>query len=78
MHHGIMISLLVGLGLRGRGGDGRAVDGFVQDRVIRVVFLHGGEVVGTFEEMLALTGSIFGADGLAVDALGGEALCWFS
>ena len=38
------------------------------------MLFHGVEVGGTFEEMDALAGGVFGADGLAVDALGGETL----
>ena len=52
----------------------RAIDGFVQDCVVRVVFFHGAEVGRAFKEVDALAGGVFGADGLAVDALGGEAL----
>ncbi len=70
--HGVVIALL-GFG---RGSDGgSAVDGFMEDRVVRVGVFHGTEVVGTLEQVLTLTGGIFGADGLAVDALRGEALC---
>lgn len=46
----------------------------MQDRVVGVVLFHRVEVGGTFEEVDALAGGVFGADGLAVDALGGEAL----
>lgn len=46
----------------------------MQDRVFGVVLFHRVEVGGTFEEVDALAGGVFGADGLAVDALGGEAL----
>lgn len=73
-HHRLVVALLVGLGLRG-GLDGRAVDGFMEDGVIRVVFFHGGEVVGALEQVLALARSVLRPDGLAVDALGGETLC---
>ncbi len=72
--HGVEVTLLGGLErgvLRGRRW---AIDGFVQDRVVWVVLLHGGEVVGAFDKVLALAGGVFGADGLAVDALCGEAL----
>ena len=46
----------------------------MQDGVVRVVFLHGIEVVGAFEQVLPLAGGILCADGLAVDALRREAL----
>lgn len=72
--HGVEVTLLGGLerGVLGRWG--WAVDGFVEDRVVWVVLFHGREVVGAFDEVLALAGGVFGADGLAVDALCGEAL----
>ena len=70
-NHAVVIALL---GLSG-GCDGRgAVDGFMQDGVFRVGVFHGAEVVRTLEQVLTLTGGIFGADGLAVDALRGETL----
>lgn len=72
-HHRLVVALLVGLRLRG-GLDGRAVDGFMEDWVVRVVLFHGGEVVGALEQVLALARSVLRADGLAVDALGREAL----
>ena len=66
-NHGVVVALL---GFVGGGGDGGgAVDGFVQDGVVRVVLFHRTEVVGALEQVLALTGGVFGADGLAVDAL---------
>ena len=69
-----MVALLIRFGLRGRAGDGGPVDGFVKDGVVWVVLFHGGEIVGAFKEVLTLAGGVFGADGLAVDALGGETL----
>ena len=54
--------------------NGSAVDGFVEDGVVRVVLFHGAEVVGTFEEVGALTRCVFGAYRLAVDALRRETL----
>ena len=72
-HHRLVVALLVGLGLRG-GLDGRAVDGFMEDGVVRVVLFHGGEVVGALEQVLALARGVLRPDGLAVDALGGETL----
>ena len=66
-NHGVVVALL---GFVGGGGDGGgAVDGFVQDGIVRVVLFHGAEVVGALEQVLTLTGGVFGADGLAVDAL---------
>ena len=66
-NHGVVVALL---GFVGGGGDGGgAVDGFVQDGVVGVVLFHRTEVVGALEQVLALTGGVFGADGLAVDAL---------
>ena len=69
--HGVVITLL---GFGG-GSDGRsAIDGFVEDRVVRVVLFHGTEVIGTLEQVLALTRGVLCANGLAVDALCGETL----
>ena len=65
--HGIEVALLGGFGRRGLGRS--AVDSFMENGVVGVMFLHGAQVVGTLEEMLALARSVFGADGLAVDAL---------
>jgi len=73
-HHGVEVALLGGLERGVLGRRGRAIDGFVQDRVVWVVFFHGREVVGAFDEVLALAGGVFGANGLAVYALCGEAL----
>ena len=55
-------------------GDRGAVDGFVQDRVVRIVLLHGAEIVGAFEQMRALAAGVLCAYGLAVDALCRETL----
>ena len=70
--HGVQISFLgrLGWGCLHRS----TVDGFVEDRVVRIVLFHRAQVVGTLEQVLALTGSVFGAHGLAVDALRGETL----
>ena len=38
------------------------------------MLFHGGEEIGALKEMGTLAGGVFGADGLAVDALCGEAL----
>ena len=38
------------------------------------MLLHGSKIIGAFEEMLALARGVFGAHGLTVDALRGEAL----
>ena len=71
--HGIVVTLLVGFvaaaGSSIERSGGRAIDGFVQDWVLRVVLFHGGEVVRAFKEVLPLAGGVFGADGLAIDAL---------
>ena len=69
--HGIVITLL-GFG-RGRNG-GSAVDGFVEDGVVRVVLFHGTKVIGAFEQVLTLAGGVLCTNGLAVDALRGETL----
>ena len=70
--HGVVIALL-GFGL---GSDCRsAIDGFVKDGIVRVMLFHGTEVIGTLEQVLTLTGGIFCANGLTVDALCGETLC---
>ena len=66
-NHGVVVALLWFVG--GGGDGGGAVDGFVEDGVVRVVLFHGTEVVGALEQVLSLTGGVFGADGLAVDAL---------
>ena len=64
--HGVMITLL---GFGG-GSDCRgAVDGFMEDGVVGIVFFHGTEVVGTLEQVLTLTRGVFCADRLTVDAL---------
>ena len=68
-----MIALLVGLGLS-RGADRWAIDGFLEDGAVGMVLFHGGEVICTLKEVLSLTGGIFCANGLAVDALSREAL----
>ena len=70
--HGVVITLL---GFGG-GSDSRStVDGFVEDRVVRIVLFHGTQVIGTLEQVLTLTGGIFCANGLTVDALRRETLC---
>lgn len=56
------------------GGRRRPVDGFMEDRVVGIMFFHGGEVVWAFKEMLALARGIFRTHGLTVDALSGETL----
>lgn len=70
-NHGVVITLL-GFG-RGSDGGG-AVDGFVEDGIVRVVLFHGTKVIGTLEQVLTLTGSVLRADRLAVDTLCGETL----
>lgn len=50
--HGVMIALL---GFGGGSDGGSAVDGFMEDGVVGVVFFHGIEVIGTLEQMLTLT-----------------------
>ena len=71
-NHGVVVALLGFVG--GSGDGGGAVDGFVEDGIVRVVLFHGTEVVGALEQVLSLAGGVFGADGLAVDALRREAL----
>ena len=71
INHGIEISLLRSLA---RCRDRSAVDGFMKDRVVGIVFLHGVEIVGTFEEMGALATRVLCANGLTVDALRRETL----
>lgn len=78
LYHGLMVALLVWLGLGRCRVDGRAVNGFVEDRVIWVMLFHCGEIVGAFKEMLALARGVLRAHGLAVNALGGEALLLFA
>ena len=44
--HGVVITLL----WFGGGSDSRStVDGFVEDRVIRIVLFHGTQVIGTLK-----------------------------
>ena len=69
--HGVMITLL---GFGGRSDCGGAVDGFMEDGVVRVMLFHGTQIIRTLEQVLTLTGGIFGANGLTVDALRGETL----
>lgn len=57
-----------------RRGDGSAVDGFMKDRVVRVMFLHSVQVIRALEEMRALAAGVFRAYGLAVNALCGKTL----
>ena len=53
-----------------------AVDGFMKDGVVGVVLLHSTEVVGTFEQVLTLTGSILCPYRLTIDALRRQTLRW--
>lgn len=72
--HGVVITLL----RFGGGSDGRsAVDGFVEDWVVRIMLFHSTKIIGTLEQVLTLTGGIFCANRLAVDALCGETLVRF-
>lgn len=45
------------------------IDCFIQDRIFRIGLLHMIEVGRAFEKMSALTTGVFGADGMAIDAL---------
>lgn len=71
--HGIVVSLLVGLvaaaGGSIKGSRGGTVNRFMEDRVLGIMFLHRGEVVGAFKKVLPLARGVFRTDGLAVDAL---------
>jgi hypothetical protein len=49
------------LGRLSWGDSRRAVDGFVKDRIIRIILLHRTEIIGTLEEVLALTRCVFGS-----------------
>ena len=70
--HGVEVSLL---GSFGRSGlRRRSIDGFMEDRIVRVVLLHCAQVVGALEEVLALARGVFRSHGLAVNALRGETL----
>ena len=78
--HGVEVSLL---GSLDRGWYRSTVDSFMKDRVVGIVFLHGGEVVGAFEQMRTLTRGVFRANRLTVDALRRQTLgcmmsieCW--
>lgn len=64
--HGVEVPFLRRLIWR---GDRGAVDGFMKDRVVGVMFLHGVQVIGALEEMRALAAGVFRAHGLAVNAL---------
>lgn len=68
---GFMVAFLGLFGCRRLRGP---VDGFMEDRVVRIVLFHGSEVVWAFNQVLTLAGRVFRADGLAVEALRGEAL----
>lgn len=50
---------------------GGTVDSFMEDGIIRIVFLHGAEVIGTLEQMRALATGVLRTYRLAVDALRG-------
>lgn len=69
--HGVKISLFGRLDGSGYGG---TVNSFMEDGIIGVVFFHRAEVVGTFEKVRTLATCIFGAYGLAVNALRRETL----
>lgn len=66
--HSIKITFLV-RGLDRWCRDWSSVDSFVQDWIVRVVFFHRAEIVGTFEQMGALATGVFGTNGLAIDTL---------
>ncbi len=72
--HSIKIAFFV-RGFDGWRRDRCAVDGFVQDRVVGIMFLHRAEVVGAFQQMGALTAGVFRTNGLAIDALCRKTLC---
>ena len=74
--HSIKITFLV-RGLYGWCRNRGSVDSFVEDWVVGVVFFHRAEIVWTFEQMRALATGVFGANGLAVDALCRETLLSF-
>lgn len=57
------------LGRLGRCDSRGAVDGFVEDWIVRIVLLHGAEVVGTFKEVLALPRGVLCAYRLAINTL---------
>ena len=71
--HGLKVSLLVSLvgAVRSRSEGSRrwTVDGFIEDWIFRIMLFHGGEVIGTFQQVLPLAGCIFRSNGLTVDAL---------
>lgn len=71
--HSIKVTFLV-RGLDGWCRDWGSVDSFVQDWIVRVVFFHRAEIVGTFEQMGALATGVFGSNRLAIDTLCRETL----
>ena len=68
--HCIMISLFWHL----HGGSRGAIGGEFKDGILWVVLFHGVEVICAFEKVGALARCVFRANGLAVNALCGEAL----
>lgn len=70
--HGVKVTLLRSLV---GGGDWGTINCFVQDWVVRIMFLHCAEIIGTLKQMRALSTGVFRAYGLAVDALCRETLC---
>lgn len=64
--HGIKISFL---GSFDRRWYRSTVDSFMKDRVVGVVFFHGGKVIRAFEQMGTLARGILRTDRLTVDAL---------
>lgn len=72
INHRVEIALLI-WGFVWRGDRG-AIDSFMQDWIVRIVFLHGTEIVGTLKQMGTLPAGIFGAYGLTIDALCRETL----
>ncbi len=66
--HGVKIAFLGCLG-RGVVLSGSAVDCFMQDWAVRIVFLHVVEVGRALDEVRALTAGVFGPYRLTMEAL---------
>lgn len=70
--HGVKVTLLRSLV---GGGDWGTIDCFVQDWVVRIMFLHCAEVIGALKQMRALSTRVFRAYGLTINALCRKTLC---
>lgn len=67
VHHRIKVPFLRCLNRRMLGLV--AIDGFVENGIVRIVLLHGVKISRTLEKVRALTAGVFSPDRLAIDAL---------